>query len=336
VPPASAKAPPTAPPKPAEAAPAAPRPAPPERRAPPVARPERPEKTESAAWIAEFVAHVAAMPPEEANKEAFETLRSRLGQLIAINERGFPTFSTECRTKDGSTVTLELVLLSHSLLLNFPVGYLRFGPESRAYLSKLDDFIAFPNYALRGIALGPTPGSLLFVVSTEFASFLGGGSAREYRAQFGGFLAPPTQVPADFDLIWPLSREERLFNAVASTAKGYGLPVAADTVVLDPGRAEFLGFRKLAPRGLEFRDGNDFVQFTPHGVEMLENGASFQRSGKSGLLGWALDSRGRVCALYDKNAGFTPPPGSKLVRFLNQDERQAEADGLTVLAYLPA
>lgn len=323
------------PPKPAEvtAAPAGPVS---ERRVPPVATPDRTEKRESPADIAEFVASVAAMSPEQANKEAFETLRCRLGQIVAINERGYPTFNVECRAKDGSPVTLELVLLAHSLLLNFPVGYLRFGPESRAYLNRLDDFISFPNYALRGIALGPAPGALLFVVSTEFASFLGGAAAREYRAQFGGFLAPPNQVPGDFELIWPLSREERLFNAVAAAARGYGLPVTADTVMLDPGRPEFLGFRKLASRGLEFRDGEDYVRFTPQGVEMLENGASFQRSGKSGLLGWALDSRGRVCALYDKQTGFTPPPDSKLVRFLSEDERQAEADGLTVLAYLPA
>ncbi|MBI2926089.1 MAG: hypothetical protein HYY24_10330 [Verrucomicrobia bacterium] len=304
--------------------------------APPVAKPQASGKEQLQSWLTELLATTSSLPPEEVSQEVFTALRTRLGLPLATNERGYPAITVHGQSKEGSSVAFAVVLLSHSLLCEFPAGYVRFGPETRVYLKRTDDFISFPNAGLRGVALAREGGAVVFAVSPEFFSFLGGGTAREYRNQFGSFLVVATQVSSPHELLWPLSREERLFQALAATAKGYGLPVTAQQIVFAPDREPFLGFKKVSPHGMEFRDGDDFVRFTPLGVELQEGGASDRCSAKAVLLGWALDAQGRICALYDGSTGFTPPPASKLLRFLSEGEKEAEAGSLNILAWLRA
>jgi hypothetical protein len=103
--------------------------------------------------------------------------------------------------------------------------------------------------------------------------------------------------------------------------------------VLSPTAPVFIGFKRV-PTGMEFRDGDEFVQFTPEGVEVCEDGQTTRFSGEQVLLGWALDQDGRVCALYRQASGFFPPPEAKLLRFLSEQETSAESGNLTLLGRL--
>lgn len=285
-------------------------------------------------WMIQALKSVESMSPEQIQNAVFTAFRKAHGRLAVTNEHGFPSVALSCPAKDGSATALELVLMPHYLLCRFPFGYLRFGTETRIFLTRLDDYVYFPQEALRGVAKGPMPGVFVFVVSVEFTNFLKGSSNREYRTQVGSFLVSTADVFSGFDLIWPLSREEQLFQALAATAESFGLPVTPDEVVLDPSRATFLGFKKTSDHGVEFRAGDDFIRFAPGDVELHEGGTTDRLPNHPELVGWALDRDGRVCALYDPKNGFVPPGDIKLMRFLSANERQAEGDGLTLLACL--
>ena len=175
------------------------------------------------------------------------------------------------------------------------------------------------------------PNGLVLIVSGPFYAFLQRQSDRTYRTLFLPFLSDALAAdPAD-DLLWPVSREETLFEKTAETTRAYGLPSSRDSIVLDPAASEFIGFKK-ASHGMEFWDGADCVRFTPDAVEFTEEGESRTFTFPNVLLGWALDDQGRVCACYRKHSGFIPPPEFKLLRFLAEDQRDQERSVLNVLA----
>ena len=285
-------------------------------------------------WSAMILKSTESLPPGEVNRQVFETLRERYERPIAENEHGFPAFDLEFTGKSGTAVKLELVLTPHFLLCGYPFGYMRFGLETRLFLSRLDDYTAFQGRALRGVAENSGHGGPVFIVSDEFAHFFQKQSDRSYRTHFTDALAGIASVNSE-RLIWPISREERLFQATAAATKDYGLPVTHDEIVLDQAAPVFIGFKKAPPHGMEFRDADDFVRFTPAGVELNEKGSEFQFVGGDVLLGWALDPEGRVCALYRKESGFAPKRGTKLLHFLNEDDKDRAGDSLNLLAWIP-
>jgi hypothetical protein len=201
-------------------------------------------------------------------------------------------------------------------------------------LKRLDDYIVFPHFALRGLAESGEEGLFYFVVCSDFWRFLSGASEKAYRSHFAGYLLEASGLFPKYDLIWPGSREDRLFEQAAAAATGYGLPVQDDSIVLAPGAGEFIGFKRVLPHGMEFRDGEEFVRFTPSAVECVEGESSWQHAGGPALLGWGLDGEGRVCAFYEQASGFKPPEEFKLLRFLNEEEKAAEAAALNMLAWL--
>jgi hypothetical protein len=174
------------------------------------------------------------------------------------------------------------------------------------------------------------------VVGNDLRRFLGSLSDRSYKAHFGELLISEEEIASGDDLLWPISSQDRLFQLLAETANSYGLPVSPDTITLDPNASEFIGFRKAAPHGIEFREGEDFVRSTPLGFEVNEGGVMLRITGSEPVSGWALDQQGRVCLLYTQASGFVPPPDVSLVRFLTEEEQAGEADSLNVLASLPA
>jgi hypothetical protein len=295
--------------------------------APPLA-----EKPAVPAWLTRCLREVKALPAEQINAEVFHALHRRFERLVQTNEHDFPAFTLEVGGKDGNLIGLELVLGTHYLLVTFPFGYLRFGAETRLFLNRLDDYIAFAGHALRGVL--ERNRSLGFLVTREFVDFLRAQTDRNYKGQFGDFLIVVEEVKANDALLWPLVSEERLFEAVAATAVGYGLPVTRDAVVLDPSAPVFLGFKRVSPHGMEFRDDADYVRFTPDDVQLNEGGQFLRFEASDVLRGWALDAEGRVCALYRTGTDFVPPAETKLLRFLAED--QAERENLTLLARLPA
>jgi hypothetical protein len=282
-------------------------------------------------WVRAALKAAGSLSLEEVNSGIFTALRTRLGRSPETNEYGFPFLAFERQEQSGHNVALELVLTPHYLLCAGSFGYLRFGAETRIYHTRLDDYIAYPSFALRGLAnSGAGP---LFVVAPEFLRWLGGASEKAYRAQFGPMLLDAAQLSPGCDLIWPLSREETLYDLLAAAAREYGLPVTADSVVLAPDSDVFIGFKKLAPRGMEFRNGMEYVRFMPGEVELLEGSARFRFRGGPILCGWALDEEQRLCALYREVTGFVPPE-TKLLRFLSEEERAGAQGTLTVLAAL--
>ncbi len=290
------------------------------------------EKPAVPAWLTRCLRRANAVPAEQINGEVFHALHRHFERLVQTNEHDFPAFTLEVRGKDGNPLGLELVLGTHCLLVTFPFGYLRFGAETRLFLNRLDDYIAFAGHALRGVM--ERDRSLGFLVTREFSDFLRTQADRNYRGQFGDFLTVVEEVKANDALLWPLVPEERLFEAVAATAVGYGLPVTRDTVVLDTSAPVFIGFKRVSPHGMEFRDDDDFVRFTPDDIQLSEGGQFLRFEASDVLRGWALDAEGRVCALYRSGTDFVPPTETKLLRFLAED--QAERENLTLLARLPA
>lgn len=283
-------------------------------------------------WSEGLFKSVETLQPETLNGEVFTAVRDRFERSVSSNDHGFPAFTIDWTGKGETRMHVEFVLTPHYLLCNLPFGYARFGPETRLFLTRLDDYMAFAQPALRGVVEPASGGGICFVVSEDFAQFLQANQDRSYRTHFSATLRTPAALtPAD-RLIWPLSREERLFHLVRTTAKSYGLPVAADRVVLDPSAPVFVGFVKAPPHGMEFRDGDDFVRFTPLELEINDEGEVYRFTGTDVLLGWALDKDGRVCALYRKESGFVPPHPIKLLRFLSEEERSGEGDSLNILA----
>ncbi len=283
-------------------------------------------------WLIEAWRAVEEMPVETVNDQVFHAVRRAAARSLVTNDHGCPSFTVPFRNKDGSSAELEIVLLGHHLLCSYPFGYLRFGPETRVFLKRLDDFVAFEHNALRGALKDPDSAAFAFVVTTEFMRFLSEAPIKEFKAQFSGWVVPISEVRPKHAVIWPQSREEQIFQRLVGAAETYGLPVESDAIILDPGASEFLGFRRAPPYGIEFRDGSDFVRFTPAKVEVCENGAGFAYLGNAVLRGWALDDDGRVCALYDEQSGFSPPDEVKLLRFLKMHE--SEDAGLNILACL--
>jgi hypothetical protein len=284
-------------------------------------------------WMLKTLKGTATLSSDEINCHVFEALHTRFNCPVINNEHDFPAFVLEGVSADSGATGLELVLTPHYLLGNYPFGYVRFGPETRLFLKRLDDYVVFPHAALRGAVQAPS-GAVLFVTSDEFSQFLRTHSERSYKMHFATVLTGIGQLSPEHDLVWPLAPEERLFQATSVAAAAYGLPVQGDAIVLDPNVPEFIGFKRSAPQGMELRDGEDFVRFTPEGVQLSDEGQTFQFSGGGVLLGWALDQDGRVCALYRKSSGFIPPPGTKLLRFLSEEDREREQAGLSVLAEL--
>jgi hypothetical protein len=296
--------------------------------------PPTPEKPKAPLWLVRSLKQVESLGMEEINSEVFSGLQRRFERPVHTNERDFPGFTLDVRGKEGSPIQIEFVLTSHYLLCTFPFGYLRFGAETRIFLDRLDDYIAFPHHALRGIMERRPAGEFAFLVSRDFAEFLRTHSDRNYKAHFGDFLISAEDAKADAVVLWPLSTEARLFEAVVATATGYGLPTTHDTVVLVPNAPRFIGFNRTPPNGMEFCDGEDYVRFAPDDIEFREQGQSVRFETHDVLLGWALDTEGRVCTLYRKTSGFAPPPDAKLLRFLAEDEAEAERANLTILARL--
>ncbi|MFO1498264.1 MAG: hypothetical protein U1G07_07725, partial [Verrucomicrobiota bacterium] len=191
-----------------------------------------------------------------------------------------------------------------------------------------------PGPGLVGIAEQSLTGELVFIISEECARFLHSNPDRNYRGQFQRLLrAAPDLVPTD-RLLWPLAREDRLYQMAAATAKAYGLPVTADRIVLAPNAPVFIGFTRVAPHGVEFRDADDFVRFTPVSLEMTEDGKTTAFAGQDLLLGWALDQEGRVCAILRADCGFSPPDQIKLLRFITEQEKELDGGSLTLLAFI--
>jgi hypothetical protein len=265
---------------------------------------------------------------EDVHGAVFQALHSRFDRPVQNNDYDLPAFSLELPASD---TPMEFVLNPHYLLCTSPFGYLRFGPETRVFLNRLSDYIAFPQSALRGIVERTAPIGIRFIVCREFIDFLRGQTDRNYRGQFGDLVTAVDDLAAGDVLLWPLSHEQRLFATVATTAGTYGLPVTADTVVLNANTQVFTGFQRVCPYGIEFRDGDDYARFSPEWVEFAEDGQVLRFDGGGVLRGWALDQGGRVCALYAKTSGFVPPLDPKLLRFLDENETEAQREHLTVL-----
>jgi hypothetical protein len=277
-----------------------------------------------------------SMTTEDVNREVFSAVRERFGQPQATNDYDFPAFTLESSVQASGQGLLEFVLAPHYLLCSSAIGYIRFGAETRVFLSRLDDYVAYPYHALRGVAVTRSSGRIVFVVSNGFVEFLQKQSDRNYKSHFGDLVLGTGQVGPDHDLLWPKSAEDQLFSLMATAASGYGLPMTSDSITLDPSATEFIGFKRAEPCGIEFRDGDEFVRFNPLGLEISEDGESYRFAAARVVQGFALDSEGRVCALYRKESGFTPPHETKLVRFLSEEEQQRESDALNVLAVLPS
>ena len=286
-------------------------------------------------WFVNILKSTELSSPDEINKEIFAALRDAFDRPISSNDHGFPTFDVAFVTKSDTPARLELVLTPHYLICNYPFGYMRFGAETRLFLTRLDDYLAFPGHALRGVARAADRGGPVFIICDEFGRFLQSHADRSYKTHFADTLSGIASVVPE-QLLWPVSREEQIFQIAAATSKSYGLPVESDRILLDPSAPVFLGFKKAAPRGMEFRDGDDFVRFTPAGVELDDGEEKHRMVGGNVLLGWALDSEGRVCALYRKASGFAPPQGIKLLRFLSEEEKERESASLNLLAWVPA
>ncbi|MHC1765824.1 MAG: hypothetical protein AB9869_16260 [Verrucomicrobiia bacterium] len=285
-------------------------------------------------WLAALLQSQEGSPAEETNREVFHALRDKFERSAATNDHGFPALTLEFTGKSGSPEQLELVLTPHFLICTFPFGYVRFGMETRLFLTRLDDFAEFPGYGLRGVAENPASGAPVLIVSDDCARFFQNHSDRSYRSHAAEILTTGGAVSPE-RLIWPCSVEERLFRAAAETARSYGLPVSSAEIVLDPSASVFIGFRRAVPHGMEFRDEDDFVRFTPAGVEISDEGRRHTFIGGGVLMGWALDGEGRVCAIYREASGFVPPEGTKLLHFLTEQDKESAAGSLNLLAWVP-
>ncbi len=286
-------------------------------------------------WLAALLTSQEGAPGEETNREVFHALRDRYERPATTNDHGYPALTLEFTGKSGSPEPIECILAPHFLICAFPFGYVRFGMETRLFLTRLDDFAEFPGYGLHGVAENPASGTPVFVVSDDCARFFQSQGERSYRLHAGEILRTGGALSPEH-LLWPFSVEERLFRAAAASARSYGLPVRSAEIVLDPSASVFIGFRRAVPHGMEFRDEEDFVRFTPVGVEISDEGRKHRFVGSGVLMGWALDGEGRVCAIYRKESGFVPPEGTKLLHFLTEQEKESAAASLNLLAWVPA
>jgi hypothetical protein len=284
--------------------------------------------------MSKAIAAAEHLPIEEVNRAVFDSLRAKTGQFAALNDHGFPAFRLETTDKDGRAVTLELVVSPHYLLCTYPFGYLRFGAETRVFLNRLDDYVSHHRPALLGLVQRRSTNDIAFMISAAFSQFLRTHADRNYGLNFGRWLVAPDQLEAQDVLLWPRSAEDRLFDLLAATLKSYGLPVTVDKIILNPAADVFIGFERVSPEGVAFRDGDDFVRFTPSHIELREDETTTRQPASQVLLGWALDKDGRVCALYRAGSGFSPPSRTKLLRFLDEAARQQEQETLNVLAEL--
>lgn len=287
-------------------------------------------------WVKELFGSVSVKSGQEVNEAVFEALRQKHPNDAVSNDHGFPAIALAFAGKDGGTVPWEIVLAPHYLLCQAPFGYMRFGPETRLFLARLDDYVGQPGNALRGVVETSSGAGLKFIISDEFDRFLRGNTERNYRTPFSDMLLPVAELSAGDSLIWPVSREERLFEMLASVAGTYALPVTPDSIVLDTRSPEFIGFKRCAPNGMEFRDGEDYVRFTPLGLVCSENGIRHEFAGVGLLTGWALDAGGRVCAIYRETSGLVPDSNLSLLRFISDQNLGAESASLNVMAKLSA
>lgn len=275
----------------------------------------------------------AAVAPEEINGGVFSAIAMCFNQTAVLNEHGFPAVTIELRSASAQAETVELVLAPHYLLCEVPAGYVRFGGETRVFLSRIGDYISFARNPLRGVIESSARWRFAFVVTNEFRSFVQKQSDRGYWAQFGELLKTPEEVLPSERVLWPASREERLFDLLSSAARTYGLPAGSQEIVLAPGASEFIGFRKTPGHGIEFRDDDAFIRFTAAAVEWSDGQGSDSAAARNALLGFALDQENRVCVIYRKESSFRPPPDLKLLRFLTEEECQSSS--LNILGFLP-
>jgi hypothetical protein len=287
-------------------------------------------------WLRELFNQAQALPADEINREVFEALRAHFDRPLSTNDHDLPQINLDQRhSGDNAASPLELVLAPHYLLCTWAFGYIRFGMETRLFSNRVNDFVAFTGDALRGVVQHERGDSFAFVVCDEFADFLRGQGERSYPAQYSNLLLAVHDLTSNPELIWPLTREDRLFRLLAEAARGYGLPVDATTITLAPGASEFIGFRKASPHGIEFCEAVDSIRFTPIGIELTEDGVTRQIEASFVLTGWALDQEGRMCIFHEKGSGFEVPSDSRLVRFLSEEQQDLEKESLKVLAVLP-
>jgi hypothetical protein len=284
-------------------------------------------------WQVEVLRGAESIPAEIINAAVFDRLRRKFGADELTDARGFRSFRF-AGNELGVPEPMEVVLSPHFLLVSFQFGYLRFGSETRVFLTRLDDYLAFPGHELRGLAATKTPNGFAFVVSPTFWRFLSNPAERNYESAFQDLLIAADAVGAREDLLWPLSHEEVLFQRLIETANLYGLPASADTITLDPAAAEFIGFRERPPHALEFREGNQFVRFSPTGIEWAETEEEHHLAAGSILSGWALDGEGRVCAICRVDPESINFAGLSLVRVLSEKELEAQRSCLNILAEL--
>ena len=180
--------------------------------------PPPPMKPKGPLWLTRSLKRVESMAVDEINAEVFSVVHRRFDRPVQTNERDFPVFTLDVRGKADTPVQIEFVLASHYLLCTFAFGYLRFGPETRIFLNRLDDYIAFPHPALRGVIERSAAGPIAFLVSREFAEFLRTHGDRNYKTHFADFLIGAEDAQADAIVLWPMTTEARLFEALAATA----------------------------------------------------------------------------------------------------------------------
>ena len=102
---------------------------------------------------------------------------------------------------------------------------------------------------------------------------------------------------------------------VAETARGYGLPSLPTVLRWIPKRMS--SSASIASRKrMEFRDGDEFIQFSPTAIRLHEDEREEDLPATGVLCGWALDDQGHLCAVYRSESGFQPPAHLKLLHFL--------------------
>lgn len=284
-------------------------------------------------WVATVLTHSSASPMNEIDPNILELLQVRFQREQRLNKYGFPSIPLTSQNVDGQSVDFELVSMPHYLLCNFSFGYIRFGPDTRVYLNRTDDFLLFPHNGLRGIITRGHGEFVVFVVSNDCADFLKKDNAKNYTKCFENIITTESQIHPDDDLVWPLTTEEKLFNQLTDFATDYGLHTSDNAILLDSSQGKFLGFKRAHPHGLEFRNGDDYAQFTPSGVEIEDDEFQFAFPHRIPLVGWVLDHEGTVCALYEPTEGFTPPMECGTVRFVTASDMEHAKESFTVMAY---
>jgi hypothetical protein len=282
-------------------------------------------------WIQTALAEAAASAVEEMNEGVFKAISARFNATVALNDHDLPAFSLDLAELPHPPLKLDFVLSPHYLLCSLAQGYVRFGTETRIFLNKLDDYFVFPGRALRGALERNTNAVLALIVAPEFAQFVR--SEKGYAAPFAQLLCGADQVQENDHILWPLSDEEKLFEAVAQSAQSYGLPVTHNQITLEPNNDLFVGFNRTL-HGMEFRDGEEYIRFLPQEIHVHEEDRDERIAATRVLCGWALDPDGHLCALYRPESGFVPPPDLKLLHFVPLPTLQTD-NAFTLLGAIP-